>query len=178
MKKLIVNNSNDYSFDKKVRKARALIINEDNMIYVCNMNDSFLLPGGTIEKDEKPDETIIRELKEELGIMITNPKPLFEISYYHSAFPQYNAQGYERRLNIVTYYIKRISKSETGNNNFTDYEKKNNIKIELLSLDDLIKLCSDNNSKNKYSKFNNIELLELIKKFIKKSEKTDEFFSL
>lgn len=174
MKKLIINDSNNNNFDKKVRKARALIINEDNMIYVCNMNDSFLLPGGTIEKDEKPDETIIRELKEELGIIVTNPTPLFEISYYHSDFPQYNAKGYERRLNIVTYYIKRINKSDTDNNKFTDYEKKNNIKIELFSLDDLIKLCSYNNSKNKYSKFNNIELLEFIKEF----KKTDEFFSL
>lgn len=52
MKKLIINDSNNYSFNKEVKKARALIINEDNMIYVCNMNDSFLLPGGTVEKDE------------------------------------------------------------------------------------------------------------------------------
>ena len=45
------------------------MITEDNKIVIANYGGVTLLPGGSMEKGEKQEETIIRELEEELGVI-------------------------------------------------------------------------------------------------------------
>ncbi len=52
-------------------KARCLIIHQDKIL-LCRCVDAdqsiyYILPGGSIEKDENPEDTIKREILEELG---------------------------------------------------------------------------------------------------------------
>ena len=51
-----------------------LILDNDNIVLIKKVggpyNDKLDLPGGTIEWGEKPEETLVRELKEEVGINI------------------------------------------------------------------------------------------------------------
>lgn len=52
-----------------IYKAGALIIKNKKLLLVREKNeDFFIYPGGRIEKNEKPEETLKRELKEELEI--------------------------------------------------------------------------------------------------------------
>ena len=75
MDKLVVNESNINNYDSYMKKARAIVLNEKNEIYICNMNNTYLLPGGTVEDNESTFQTLIRELKEELGLaMVINPE--------------------------------------------------------------------------------------------------------
>ncbi len=48
----------------------ALIRNETGEVLVVNptYRDHWLLPGGSVDKDESPRETCVREIREELGI--------------------------------------------------------------------------------------------------------------
>ncbi len=59
--------------------ARALIVNERKQILMLQKNENqkiassnWLLPGGTIEFGETPEEALSRELKEEINFSIKN----------------------------------------------------------------------------------------------------------
>lgn len=74
----------------------ALLINDDGKILgvsrKTNLND-WNLPGGKAEPGETPEETAIRETKEETGLDISNltllrtePRDGGVVSYYHADF--------------------------------------------------------------------------------------------
>ena len=70
MKKTINNaNLKIEDIDIVTNKVRALIIDSDNNIIVTKYADMFMLPGGKVDKGEELHEGLIRELKEELGIV-------------------------------------------------------------------------------------------------------------
>jgi len=156
METIIINEDN-IKPDNLMIKARAIVLNEKNKIYVCNMNDTYVLPGGTIEANELPINTLKRELEEELGLKEITPKELIEIDYYHANFPKYKSDLYENRLNRVYYYLVNINSTNLGIGRFTDYEKNSNIKIEEYDIDFLYKKLKITTN-NKYSKFTNTEL--------------------
>ena len=83
--------------DKKIRKAVRTYLIKDNKVVVINYkqhdNGYYDIPGGKIEDGETPEETSIREFKEETGIIITKqhyighntveyPERIFEFNIY------------------------------------------------------------------------------------------------
>ena len=62
------------SVNKKIRKAVRTYLIKDNKIVVINYkqhdNGYYDIPGGKIEDNETPEETSIREFKEETGMNI------------------------------------------------------------------------------------------------------------
>ncbi|APJ04718.1 NUDIX domain-containing protein [Silvanigrella aquatica] len=65
--------------------ARALIINDQNEIllvfhtYIAGWH----FPGGGVDKGESPREAVVREVREEAGIIVKNSPVLFD-NYYHT----------------------------------------------------------------------------------------------
>jgi len=55
---------------KTLQLAGALIIDDLNRLLVVKKKGSpyYMMPGGKIDLDERPDEALVRELKEELAI--------------------------------------------------------------------------------------------------------------
>jgi len=52
--------------------AALLIDNHDNILLVRKRGSAFFMqPGGKIDQDETPEEALIRELKEELQLVVT-----------------------------------------------------------------------------------------------------------
>ncbi len=51
--------------------ASALIIDNDKVLLVFHKKfNVWLYPGGHVEKNENPDETLLREVKEETGLEV------------------------------------------------------------------------------------------------------------
>ena len=60
-----------------IEKSSALIINKNCELLVVKKrsNDShYILPGGKLDPFEKPEEALIREVKEELGVNVVDFK--------------------------------------------------------------------------------------------------------
>jgi ADP-ribose pyrophosphatase YjhB (NUDIX family) len=168
MERLIINNTDNQSFDTKVEKARALLTDGFGNVYVCEMGDSIILPGGTVKPGEKHIDTINRELKEELGIVGVSLFEFIRVDYYHSGFPKYKQEGTERRLNVVYYYYSdepiEINLSSSA---FSDYEIEHKMKICKYPLKEIIsktKLSSE----NRWKKFTDLEIIIILKEALKR----------
>jgi len=59
-----------------------IVIQDDEIVLIRrikNGEEYYTFPGGTVEEGESPEETVKREIKEELGLTCTVGEPLFEI---------------------------------------------------------------------------------------------------
>ena len=80
----------DYSkVDKFNIKARAILLNDSNEIFVVKYADLIMLPGGKVDNGEYHDKALARELKEKLGIDVNSfdLDPFIEISTYVEDYP-------------------------------------------------------------------------------------------
>lgn len=88
--------------------AGSVLVNSKNQIYLIHQTarDEWLLPKGTIEKDETELETAIRETKEETGYMeftVLTKKPL-NIERYSFNHPSTG----ELVKKKVTYFVLKV----------------------------------------------------------------------
>lgn len=166
MEKIIINNTSDDHYDMIRYKARAIIKDENNMIYVMNMNDSFNLPGGTFEKGENPDMTIKRELKEELGLVNISLEPFKVFYFYHDDFPSDDGKSFNKSLNIVYVYLLNINSKDIGKSTFTDYEIEHNDKVEKYTIAQIIDVLKLRNN-NIWKPFTDKELTIILKEYKK-----------
>lgn len=119
MENIILNDNNlcDDEMDLKVVRVKALMINSKGKILLAHNNNTYQFPGGHLEDNEEIDKCILREIKEETGIKITELDPPFlTITTYDD-----NYFGTSRKvLNKIYYY--RIFTDETPNFNETHYD--------------------------------------------------------
>ena len=76
---------------KTIHVVCALIYDENHRIYASQrgygeMKDGWEFPGGKIEEQEKPEEALIREIKEEMEVDIKINKYLCTIEHDYSTF--------------------------------------------------------------------------------------------
>jgi len=86
------------------------VILENNKILLIKKNggpyDGKLdLPGGTIEYKERPEETLIRELKEEVGIDVTD----FELLNVDSVNVTWNYNDEEELVHHIAIFYKILN---------------------------------------------------------------------
>ncbi|MDE7079697.1 MAG: NUDIX domain-containing protein [Clostridia bacterium] len=79
------NYSKDKAYDFTRYAVRAVIINNGKLfVEYASTPKMVMLPGGGVENGESNDECVIRECKEECGLVVEPIKELFAIrEYYH-----------------------------------------------------------------------------------------------
>lgn len=99
--------------DKKIRKAVRTYLIKDNKIVVINYKNHDIgyydIPGGKIEKNETPEETSIREFKEETGITITKQH------YIGHNTIEYPERMFDFKIYVVDDYIGEPNGFEENN---------------------------------------------------------------
>ena len=150
------------NIDTYREKARAIVFNKENKIYVCNLKGNLILPGGSIEENELKEIAMKRELKEELGLISYDLKELITIEHFHENFPIYKSEVYENRLNKITYFlVEGNHEVDLSKVSYTDYEIDHNIKIEAYSIKEL-RYKLQISTGNKWKKFTNKELITVL----------------
>ena len=92
MKKLVYNSENltHEEIDEVVTRVKVFLVNSQNELLIANYGGIYLLPGGKVDNNESLIEALIRELKEETGI-IYNDKELeylCTLDYYQKNYPK------------------------------------------------------------------------------------------
>ena len=138
MKTIIINDENiNEKFTKKKLKSRAVLVNSSNEILVANYGGVLLLPGGSIDGKETPDETIHRELKEEIGVDMKPEqlKPFVKVRYFQPNYPERNGNTINR-LAVTYYYLGHIN-NISNERDLTENEKKDGFTVEFYSINQI-----------------------------------------
>lgn len=139
--------------NEKPKVALALIINKDGQVLaVSRKNDlhDFGFPGGKAEPNETPEDTLRREVYEETGLHVVNPRYLTE---------QTDENGYVCRLFVCDYHA--------ANNYFEPYlwpTKKNETgRVQWMDWPEFVRMSKSHPGYNK-------DAYELYKKFVSDSK--------
>ena len=102
--------------------AYGIVIN-NGKILLTKQHDAFHLPGGGTDLGEMPVDGVIREVKEETGITISNPKLVDCISGF---FSWGNEDGTDMThvQSILLYFICTFEDGELSTNGFMEDEKE------------------------------------------------------
>lgn len=149
MKTININDENiNESITKKKLKSRAILINSSNEILVANYGGVLLLPGGSIDGKETPDEAIHRELKEEIGVDMKPEqlKPFVKVRYFQPNYPERNGNTINR-LAVTYYYIGSID-SICNERNLTENEKKDGFTVDFYSINQIQGILNSKKSDN------------------------------
>ena len=99
--------------NKFIKRPRAIIINSKNeaLIGYASLTTHFEFPGGHLEGDETLDEALIREVKEETGIDLSNDRfyPFFHLQYLCKDFPEEGVNTSIEFFYYVVYTDKKVN---------------------------------------------------------------------
>ncbi len=122
----IINEDNlDISeIDKFIKRPRAILVNSKNeaLIGYASTTTHFEFPGGHLEGDETLDEALIREVREETGIDLSNDKfyPFYHLQYLCKDFPE---EGVNTSIEFFYYVVYTDKKVNMANRKLDEGEK-------------------------------------------------------
>lgn len=127
MKEIVFNKSNltDEEIDIEKEKCRALIVDSNDNIIVCEYDGVYLLPGGSKEENESDIDCLKRELHEELGLDFNSKEivPFIRTIDYQKDYVTRNGSIKNRKITTNFYIINSNLKINYDNLNLTEEEK-------------------------------------------------------
>lgn len=147
-------------------KSRAIITDSDGKILVGNYGGVYLLPGGSMDKDENPDETIIRELSEEAGLKFEKLDPFIKMEIFQNNYPTRSGKTINRLI-INYYYIGKEADASKHKVHLTDKEIKDKFSLKYYSIHEIEEILDADNFENPRGKYFNEELRIIIDEYKK-----------
>ena len=164
METVIINENNleDEDILEESHKVRA-ILRDGNKILVANYGGVYLLPGGSIDEGETKESAIIRELKEETGILYSSLEleNILKIIFYQKDYPLKRISLVNHLL-VTDYYIGEYKGLNLDNMNRTEKETRDGFNLKLVDIKEIEKLINEK-SDNPRKVYFDRELEEVIK---------------
>lgn len=111
---------------------RGIIIKDNNILLGYEKkSDQYIIPGGGLENNESNEECVIREVKEETGIVCEVKKYYLEIE-----------ELFSNMKHINHYFIVNI-KEETNDLSLTDLEKEEDLITKWIDINEAISIFSE-----------------------------------
>ena len=131
MKTIEIKGKNYFGSYREIRKAcRAVIIKNDMVLLSFQKNlDTYMLPGGGLEKNETEKECAIREVEEETSYIVETGECILVIEEY-----------YEDLKYVTKYFVGKILKE--GKQRLTPNELLEGMEPFWMRLDDAINMFS------------------------------------
>ncbi len=142
MKKITINENNlKYEeMTKEVKRAKAIIINDDAQALLMHSETNYYLIGGHVENNETDASCLKREIREEAGIDLTFEleEPILLIEYLCKNYPEGENTHY-----IANYYvIKSNIKPELDKRQLTEGEIAHNQEIRFIPVNEVIPILT------------------------------------
>ena len=168
MNKVIINDNHlsNYDIHTIKDKVRAILLS-DNQVLISNYGGVVLLPGGSVDTGETSDEAIIRELKEETGILydIKHLEKVLSLIHYQPNYPTRNNEIMNRLIK-TKYYLGEFRGIDLKNIQRTDREIQDNFHLQLVKLDEFMRIVNQpsTNPRKKFFDRENEEVIKVLKK--------------
>jgi 8-oxo-dGTP pyrophosphatase MutT (NUDIX family) len=156
--------------DETVVKARAFIIDDNNEVLLSKYAGIYLLPGGKVEEQETPSIALLRELREEIGIILNELKqePFLVVKQYNKDYPKRDNITLINRLSETYYFlIKSNQKPNVAKIELLEEEKEGGFETISININDIESLISKNLTSNPRDKYFARELSEVVKTYKK-----------
>ena len=169
MKEIIYNYDNlkDEDITEIVVRIKGLLINNGNIV-IGTANSVYQFPGGHLEINETFEECLKREILEETGIELDDSeikKPFMKITYKNKDWPNV---GNNRKSEIYYYYIKTNKVPNLDKVKYTEQEKLENFKLEIIPLKDVIKVIEKNIPNQEKNKSISPDMIMVIDEYIRR----------
>ena len=154
--------------DRKVEKVRAIILNDEGKVLVGNYAGVYLLPGGSIDRDEEEKQALTREILEETGIENVNLENTHFLKLQaldRNYFDRKEKRELNRQTNTTFYYGRTNSSIDLNKQQLTQSEKNSRFKISFENLSILTYLIENNKTTNSKKYVYEREMLTVLKEF-------------
>ena len=119
---------------------RGIILKEGKIALVHSLKyDYYKFPGGGCKKNEKHEETLIREVKEETGLVVI-PSSIKEYGMVH----RIQKGDYGDTFVQDNYYYFCDVGDQVQSQKLDDYEDEEQFTLEFISIEDAIKVNKNN----------------------------------
>ena len=171
MNTITINDTNlsDKDIQKFGSKVRAILLS-GSKILVSSYSGIIILPGGSIEARETETDAIVRELKEETGIIynINDLEKILSLEYYQPNYPTRRNEIINRLIK-TSYYLGQYNGIDINNTSRTESEITGNFNLQLIELEELAKSINkpSYNPRKAYFDRENQEVIKILRKIRK-----------
>lgn len=165
MRNIIFNDDNliDEDMEEFVIRCKGLIVNDDNILLGYSFH-TYQFPGGHLEDGESIYDCLIREIREETGILVeeSNCKLFEKITYYYKEFFK---SGKNRKNELYYFIVDTNDEVNLNNITLTDVEKKGNYQVVSIPINTVEQVLIDSIPDNPINEIIVNEMLDVIKEY-------------
>ncbi|MDR1300492.1 MAG: NUDIX hydrolase [Candidatus Nomurabacteria bacterium] len=159
---------------QKPDKARAIIFDREQNVVVVDYDGCLMFPGGKLDDGEIARTAVTREVKEELGLIISDGQKLFTFRQNRKNYPERDGTITPQRLVETDYFLFYQPIIEFGERQLTNKEKLGKVVVKKVRLGKLLNFITEHQSDNERWPFFEQEIMTVAKRLVESAVQLEE----